>query len=163
MELTKTERLILANQYEILGELKSSDYYRELSQNLKLGFLDLYSNIFKEIEPVFMDDSAEFVYDTLALYTLLKDSYEGLSNDDKQQVKEAKVVFTGFDAYTESRYLSFILALRRSGRFIGILSDTNLDSHTPNAANYRQMIHVWRTMSKPAFPLSAEQIKAITD
>ena len=37
MEFTDTERLILANQYEILGKLNSDEDYLKLAENLKDG------------------------------------------------------------------------------------------------------------------------------
>ena len=56
MNLTDTERLILANQFEILGKLKSDDGYIELADNLSKGHVWLY-NTNPLIRPIFSMES----------------------------------------------------------------------------------------------------------
>ncbi len=74
--LTDTERLILANQYEILSKFEDSDYgveyYKKLSNNLRLGYKWLYQDHFQCLSDVLEDNDTELVVKTLSLYRTLK-------------------------------------------------------------------------------------------
>lgn len=69
--LTDTERLILANQYELLSKLAENEYETEyflrISKQLKDGHKWLYEQVFDSIGENLDDKSANFVVNVLSL------------------------------------------------------------------------------------------------
>lgn len=80
--LTDTERLILANQYELLSKLAENEYETEyflrISKQLKDGHKWLYEQVFDSIGENLDNESANFVVNVLSLYRALLNSYEQL-------------------------------------------------------------------------------------
>ena len=58
IKLTPAERLILANQYEILGHLNSDLYARRLAENLRNGYVFLYRDMIESVSPYVRIDVA---------------------------------------------------------------------------------------------------------
>lgn len=115
MSLTNTERLILANQYEILGDLRKNPYYHKLAEYLRKGYEGFYADELNTILPLFKESG--FVYTILELYEILKHSYDKLPDDEKAQIEVYKVTFHGFGGNNEHEYLDFIHELKEQGRF----------------------------------------------
>ena len=160
LKLTDTERLILANQYEILAALKNDDSYARISEELRDGHAWLYQQHFDYFSSSNMrEDDAEFVVTILGSYSDLRDSYEQLA--DKSGIEPHQVEFPGFDGNNEGELLSFARALRKSERFIDTLPEHGKNSHMPTRDIYGRMIAKWEELGKPHFPLSKEQIAAL--
>lgn len=109
MELSKKERLILVNHYDILSRLADGDYEKKKFENLREIFSSGYTRLYSEATEYLYEelDKAEckFVVDVLNLYTDLYHSRE--RNDQaKESIDEDEVLFKGFDANDsiQSRY-----------------------------------------------------------
>jgi uncharacterized protein len=161
MKLTDTERLILANQYEILAVLKSDDSYARLAEQLRDGHEWLYQQSFDYFAPNMSQEKAEFVVTILGIYSEMRDSYEQLT--DKSGIELHQVQFPGFDGNNEGDLLSFARALRQNERFIDTLPEHGKNSHMPTREMYGRIIAKWREMGEPHFPLTKEQILGLLD
>nr|ACN22657.1 conserved hypothetical protein [uncultured bacterium] len=159
LKLTDTERLILANQYEILAALKNDDSYGRIAGELRDGQEWLYQQHFDYFSPNMQEEDAEFVVTIVGIYSDLRDSYERLA--DKSGIEPHQVEFPGFDGNNEGELPSFARALRKSNRFIDTLPEHGKDSHMPTRDIYSRMISKWEELGKPHFPLSKEQISAL--
>jgi uncharacterized protein YfbU (UPF0304 family) len=159
LKITDTERLILANQYEILATLKEDDSYAHLAEELRDGHEWLYQQHFDYLSPNMREEDSEFVVTILGIYSDLHDSYEQLS--DKSGIEPRQVQFPGFDGNNEGELLSFSRALRKSARFIDTLPEHGKNSHMPTREIYGRMIAKWEELGKPRFPLSKEQISEL--
>ncbi|MFV5344274.1 YfbU family protein [Acinetobacter oleivorans] len=155
LELTDKERLILANQYEILGLLKKEDYYLNLAEQLRDGHKWLYRQSFNSLYENLPDEDAELVINILQVYEALKDSYNALS--DKSGITIQDVSFAGFDGNNEPELIGFVDALNKAHRFSSTIDAGVLDSHMPQAQTYQNMIQKWHELDK-SNRLTKEQI-----
>lgn len=161
LKLTDTERLLLANQYEILGLLKKDDDYELMAETLRGGHEWIYRNYFQDLNENLPSSDTERVLTILGIYGDMRDSFGVLT--DKSGIEESGLNFPGFDGNNESDLLSFAAALRKSGHFRNILGSTSRNSHMPTTEIYSRMIEAWKTLGKPKYPYSKEQIVAIVD
>lgn len=162
--LTDTERLILANQYEILSKFEDSDYgveyYKKLSNNLRLGYKWLYQDHFQCLSDVLEDNDTELVVKTLSLYRTLKNNYEDL--DDKSVIDEIKITFKGFDGNNERRLMSFTQALKEDDRFTDIIDNGLMNSHSPKKNQYQKMLNKWKELGEKE-KLTPEEMISIVE
>ena len=159
LQLTDTERLILANQYEILGSLKKDETYTRLAEQLRDGHEWLYQQNFEYFSPNMSNVDAELVVTILGIYSDIKDSYAQLA--DKSEIEAHQVEFPGFDGNNEGELLRFSRALRESDRFVETLPQHGKNSHMPTRDIYGRMVAMWEELGKPHFPLSKDQIVAV--
>ena len=155
MEFTDTERLILANQYEILGKLNSDEDYLKLAENLKDGHEWIYNQKFF-MSPIFDKEKSNIVVDILDLYRALQRSYDDLTI--KGSLNESKVKFPGFDGNNEGEYKRFVSALVENGQFDCLRADTN--SHTQKVVIYQNMLDKWKVLGREQ-SLSLQDMEAI--
>lgn len=119
MQLTKLERLILINQYEILKLLdkKHADYYQNKIEILLMGYLILYGDILsimQEDEPI---ENGQFVFDILSVYRLIE-GYKFHHPEDREVAGHEWGRFKGFDATDDCAYYSFTkFLIERYDRF----------------------------------------------
>lgn len=158
IKLTDSERLILANQYEILGHLKDDDTYLELADNLRDGHKWLYEQ-YIAVERNLDEDVVEFVLDILQIYDFIRISYADLA--DKSGIDQNNVVFPGFDGNNESELLNFTRALSRNGNYEELIGKNARNSHMPTVDMYRRIIAEWVAIGKPSYPLSKGQIQSL--
>jgi len=161
LELTDVERLLLANQYEILGLLKKDDGYVRMAENLRDGHKWIYEQHATRISENLSDAEAEHVLEILGIYSELRDSYNKLT--DKSGIDEHLVVFPGFDGNNESELLSFSRALSQNGNYSETIGKDAKNSHMPTTGMYRRMIAEWKSMGQPRYPLSKAQIVQIVE
>jgi len=159
IELTNAERLLLANQYEILAALNKDDHYSVMAETLRQGHKWLYSQYFDSLSENLPDEKAEHVLAILALYSVLRDSYTELS--DKGGVEEHAVQFKGFDGNNESDLLCFARSLIKHDRYSETLGKTARNSHSHTTDIYTRMLDCWDEMGRPDYPLSKEDIQKI--
>ena len=157
--LTDIERLLLANQYEILALLKQDDDYSRMAENLRDGHKWLYDQNATQISENLSDEETNHVLAILDLYSNLYGSYEDLT--DKTGITKDLVNFPGFDGNNEAELLHFSRALTKSRRYTETIGAEAKNSHMPTTAKYQRMIEEWESMGKPSYPLSKEQIKQI--
>ncbi|MGB7651095.1 MAG: YfbU family protein [Gallionella sp.] len=159
LKLTDTERLLLANQYEILGRLKNDEQYELMAQTLRDGHEWLYRQYFDVLSENLPDEKVEHVLAILGIYGDMRDSFKELT--DKTGLEESKLTFPGFDGNNECELLSFTEALRKSRRFENTIGVTAKNSHMPTTDMYQRMIDEWKALGSPSYPYSREQIVAI--
>ncbi|MEN2427267.1 YfbU family protein [Chromobacterium vaccinii] len=166
LELTDAQRLILANQYEILSRLDDSanaDEYAEVAEQLRDGHAFLYDGFLDGVlSDVLDENTVDHVCTTLQLFSTLKDSYEKLSPEEKDTIDKKEVTFAGFDGNNETDMMLFAQALAKARRFSNTLGERgDLNSHSPTRDLYGRMIQAWKDLDKPHYPLTAEQIRQI--
>lgn len=157
LNLTDTERLILANQYQILARLEQDDSYETLSENLRDGHAWLYNQTLNmALSEELSDEDANYVVEILDIYDTIKSSYE--NSTDKSGIPAHAVEFPGFDGNNEGRFLRFSIALRKDNRFEDVVPERGKNSHMTTTPRYRKLIEKYEQMGKPNYPLSKEQI-----
>ncbi|MGE8037952.1 YfbU family protein [Lysinibacillus sp. JNUCC-51] len=110
--LSMKDRLMIANQYEILSRLTNDDYEKRQYENLRDIFVSGYSKYYslatewfsEEVNPV----ECKFVVEVLNLY---RDLYFSWSRNEEARkiIDEDEVLFKGFDLNddVEVKYFSF--------------------------------------------------------
>lgn len=162
LELTDPERLILANQYDILSKLHDDPGYAKVSKELKAGHEWLYSQHIKSLlSPKLPQSEAEYVLCILGIFCDLEKSYNKL--EDKSGIEEYLIRFSGFDANNESEFLSFAQALREDVRFTSILDKATINSYVSTTEMYKRIIECWRRLGEPSYPYNKETILSIVD
>ena len=155
MTFTDTERLILANQYEILGKLNNDRAYLDLAENLKDGHESIYNGKIR-VSPIFSKDDSDLVYSILELYETIQYSFDNLL--DKGSLTPACVKFPGFDGNHEGEYMRFVSALVDNDQFAHVKADRN--SHSEKKTTYENMLSKWVSLGKNR-PLPLDDIEAI--
>jgi hypothetical protein len=160
LDLTATERVLLANQYEILGLLKKEKSYLLLSEALKDGHRWLYEQSFDWLSEDMPKKVAEDVLQILDIYSSMQSSYRDLT--DKTGIEESQLRFPGFDGNNEGELLHFARALRTSDRFTDTLVG-DLNSHMPTTETYDRMIRRWQELGAPHYPYTRDVIIQILE
>ena len=161
LQLTDVERLLLANQYDILGLLKKDDGYTKMAENLRDGHKWIYEQHATQISENLPDEEAEHVLTILGIYSELRDSYKQLS--DKSGIDEHSVMFPGFDGNNETELLHFARALSKNDNYAETIGKDARNSHMPTTDIYRRQIAEWKNLGSPRYPLSKEQVLQIID
>ena len=146
MEMTSTQRLILANQYKLMGLLDPANKakYDRLEVIVKGGFaLEL-----KELDKDFSDLSeaeCRTVLDTLEMYHALQVSYNNLH--DKSGLTQHRLQFAGYCAAREKKYLNYLRFITSvEGKYKEFIHcEHGCDSQTPMWDKYLKMLEAWRT------------------
>lgn len=159
IKLTDAERLILANQYQILGHLEDDESYGRLAQNLRDGHELLYRDLLNWISPEMDKDTTRFVLDALSLYQSLQNSWISLGKP--AEIEESDVQWPGFDGNNEGVLYGFTCALAADHRYEEQLGEHGVNSHSEMESTYRKMIVKWKELGEPRFPLTTDQISAI--
>lgn len=170
MELSKKERLILYNQYEILKLLNKNDKYTvekyELNQEIlsngyKYNYGDLVEWMFNDTP----DNISEFVWDVFSMYRSLHNSYHELSSEYKDQVDLDDITYQGFDGNEESDYYSYAnFILEDMKRFDEIYNNgiVELNSHSHKVPAYKKMLNTWSKIRNDKYSkLTLNQINEI--
>ena len=161
LNLTDTERLFLANQYEILGALKNDGGYTRMAENLRDGHKWIYEHHASQISDNLPDEDAEHVLTILGIYSDLRDSFKQLS--DNSGIAEHSVIFPGFDGNNEAELLHFSRALLKNDNYAETIGKEPRNSHMPTTEMYRRQIAEWKALGSPRYPLSKESIVKIID
>lgn len=161
LKLTDVERLLLANQYDILGLLKKEDGYTKMAENLRDGHKWIYEQDATYISDNLPDDDANHVLTILGIYSDLRYSYKQLS--DKSGIDEHALIFPGFDGNNEAELRHFAHALSKNGRYIETVGRDARNSHMPTTDMYRRQISEWKNLGSPKYPFSKEQVEKIID
>jgi hypothetical protein len=166
MDLSLTERVIIANQFKILEKLypEEAEYYsnhrRALECGYKLHYADIVENFYDEMS----EEECREVIDILDMYRALTDSYNRLP--DKAGINEREIRFAGFDGNEEtSQYLYaqyFIVDLDRFQELTYGQIHPDLNSHWPKLDKYRAMLEVWKPIGD-RHNLNSNQIRAILE
>lgn len=165
MTLTDAERLILANQYEILKHLdpERSSQYSHYAEALLSGYAHEYDEIDSRLargEGTLSRDDCSFVRDVMAMHEALQRTAASQDNE----IERDDVVFRGFDLSTEQKYLNYARFLRSDRRRLPGLKvkDVALDSGEPMTAVYQRMLNAYELSADPA-ELTREEALAVLD
>ncbi len=148
MQLSRTERWILANQYRILEKLsrdkEEAQAYSEGREALEWGYELHYPSLAEHIleETLSCEECAE-VKDILFMYSTLQAASEVIA--EVSLIDEELLVFPGFLANTETR--QWIYARYRCGRAAGTklrARSEDLQSFVPMLDRYRKMLREWK-------------------
>jgi hypothetical protein len=156
MDLTKVEKLLLANQYEILKQLDPS-HEKDCDLLLKCLY-DGYEFDFEQLLPHFSDPIAPGVQtevrEILQMFRMLHPGYGA----------EPAAVFVGFDGNEETEhyaYATFLLedrGLWRESR----RDDSDYNTHTPVLDDYRAMLAIWNAVTDK-FRLTQDEIRRMVE
>lgn len=149
MELTKKERLILYNQYEILKSLNPNEkkYYERDQEILINGFKYNYDDLVCGLMDETSEEISQFVIDVLQMYRVLNNSYDKLNDDEKAQIDIYDISFKGFDGNEEiDHYVYAKFYLEKLDKF-GELKESKyyaVNSHGNMLNGYRKMVSLWK-------------------
>ena len=152
MNLSRTERWILANQYRILEALHPSDaeWLAEHRTVLEHGYELEYSWLCPEVsadDQCMSADACREVLDILDMFGAIMRGYEARS--DKAWADARLTLFPGFDGNTEGNQLGYAHHLRKANKFrdqfLGLFGEDRVDfnSHFPTLSRYRSMLAEW--------------------
>jgi uncharacterized protein len=164
MHLTKIERLILINQYEIRKALEPNraTYYDEVIEILSRGYAVLYDEVFPA--PEMPKSECELVLDVLQMFRAIE-AYKKDHPEDTGVASDRWAHFRGFDGHSEADCLQFTLfqlkVKKQWAEQLPYERETDgFNSHSPMKGAYSDMLKVWKS-SEERYPLSGEQIRAI--
>ncbi|MGC2299507.1 MAG: YfbU family protein, partial [Acidobacteriaceae bacterium] len=104
--LSRTERLILANQFQILATLKpdEADNYSSLIEIAERGFSERYGDLFSGIHAEELSpEECAHVGRVLEMFWNLQDSVDQL--EAPEELKADDVIFPGFDGNNELEFV----------------------------------------------------------
>ncbi|MET1248202.1 YfbU family protein [Sporolactobacillus sp. STCC-11] len=157
IRLSKTERLILANQYIILRKLDthSTAEFDGIIEALINGYPYIYNDYFSYVNDN-IDEAVETnVVHVLSMFRNLYTSYQQLPEDEKNTIDESEVVFSGFDGNNEASHYAFADCLiNKYDRFNEVkeliknkkLED--LHAHFPTLPRYNRLLERWFSIQK---------------
>jgi hypothetical protein len=159
------QRLVLANQYEILANLEPdlADDYLDLAQQVRswwpLESLPPVRGMSEIREDALTAQDQGLVLDVLELFDALQRAdREGKVGEEDRNA----VAFAGFCGNYEGKYLGFLEWLRDHERFryVRLRDPEDANAHMPMLALYRRMLDKWRELGRPR-NLSAAEASAI--
>ena len=153
MNLTRTERLILSNQYQILEKLDpdAADYYRHLRKIVEHGYElhyehDVARHIYED-ENIVTEADCKSVLDTLSMHEAMKRCYDDLA--DKTGINETDIKFRGYDGSNETKMMSYAeFYVKEMGRFED-LDIRHFNSHCQMVHRYERMVRAWKESETP--------------
>jgi len=165
--LSKTERQILINQYEILKILdsKESAYYSSCINILRNGYEWLYHRNISDLPDTMPSNESQFVVEVLMMYQFIHDFIK--SNPEYDEISNhSYAYFCGFDGNNESQYMGFTrFFVDDMNRFENLKFHSNKDrfnSHCPMANKYRGMINKCKSFGiKTSSSISKEEVLEI--
>ncbi len=165
MDLTKKERVLLINQYQILALLDSSqaDHYEEIIEILINGFKIFYSSISEWLSDDMSENEGSLVLDVLSLYRAIE-SFKRRS-DNENIANHPWGYFQGFDGNNEGNYMIFAkFLIIKQGKFAEqaqyLAQNDACNSHRPTVSKYENMIEKWDEYDRN-YELSEDQVLKI--
>lgn len=151
INLTNGERLILINQYLILEKLypEEATYYSRNREILENGYTLHYSDLSEGITEEMSEQQQREILDILSMYRVLYFSVKERAN--KEQFKNKKIYFPGFDGNSEVSQLGYVLwFIFKLDRFDELKKEESYDSyntHSETLPTYRKMLEYWNGLS----------------
>ena len=163
MRLSRTERLILGNQYRILELLDPQDAarHRRAQEVLRGGFETEYESIFEQVaeKQELSKEDCHYVIDTLRMFVALREAYAAL--DDKSEINQNRLRFEGFDGNHEGQHVEFARYLgHEEPRFAAVQEGTDgCNSHRRLFSLYCRMVDEWRKSANPLTLTRADVVR----
>lgn len=161
MEMTNAQRLILSNQYKMMTMLdpENADRYRRLQTVIERGFGLQMRELDRDFGEL-SEETCRTVINIMEMHHAMQVSWTNLK--DTQGLDRRRLDFLGFDAATESRYLSYVhFMVNTEGRYTDFDSGTHgFNSQTKMWEKYQRMLAVWQACPRQ-YHLSAVEIAQI--
>ena len=160
--VSKIEKLILYNQYEILKNLcpdeKEKEYYEDEQKTIMYGsdsdIEETASNFFGTSEEV-----KEEVYGILEMFRWLECSFK--KNNPDQEIPY-NIKFDGFDGNEETEHYMYCEYLVNNAHKYEEYLNTDLNSHSNRLGRYKRMLAKYNELVVHKYSLlSSEQIDEI--
>jgi uncharacterized protein YfbU (UPF0304 family) len=159
--LSKVERLLLINQYQILSLLQpqQAQDHQLMIKKLENGYTPRLF-VFGEYLGDDLSDSVDhFVFEVLEMYRAMTFSLNGFKKKDGLDKKA--IQFPGFDGNYETEYLVYAQYLLDDEKLYAELQRKGgYNSHHPTIERYGRMIAVWKQSAAPRL-LTADDITRI--
>lgn len=149
MDISNVQRLILSNQYKIMTFLDpdNAERYRRYQTIIERGF-GLQMNELERDFTELSEETCRTIINIMEMYHALQISNTNLRDylKEKADIDERRLNFLGFDAATESRYLSYVRFLvNTEGRYTHFDSGSHgFNSQTPMWDKYQRMLAIWQ-------------------
>lgn len=149
VNLSKTERLLLANQYKILEALYPEEAadYADARKIVESGYVLDYPQLFHSVDHEVPRETSEHVLDVLSMYRAIHFSNAKLPKAER--LPEADVAVIGFDGNNESDELLYAKYFTKDGEKFSELTRGGKheipNSHHPTREMYVRMLREWRT------------------
>lgn len=151
MNLSKSERLILINQFLILEKFNPDEekMYALNRKILENGFVQNYNELFEWIPDDVPVAITQEVWDILKMYHSLNLSFHAL--EDHGDLKKENVKFRGFDGQLETIYMSYAKFVLHDLDKYDLIRDIAkypiYQTDRPMLEKYRRMLAVWKGIS----------------
>ena len=146
MKLSKAERLILANQFELLS-MKDNNYLSKktcenYSTILLQGYELLYDDIFSGMDETVSSEKCRFALDVLSMYRIISSSY---SNLESTSLTKEDIAFKGFDGNNEDEYHFAKFFINDMNRFKDLTDNEFMEfnSHSTSIPRYERELDVY--------------------
>jgi uncharacterized protein len=105
-QLSRAERLILANQYRILAlvDEQNASSNENNAEILLNGYTGLYHNLFDSLSDEVPESVTEEIHNILSMFRTLENSIASLPAGEKQQLHLTRLGFEGFDGNNDDHY-----------------------------------------------------------
>lgn len=149
MAISKAHRILLINQYKILGLLdeENKDYYDNLVEIYEWGYTKLYLEAQDLIYEELSDDAQIFVWDVLGMYDLINVHMEENPSECEKIKSHDHSAFGGFNGNNETDMMGFAQYLvEREGYYDSIKNARkqkglpSFNTHCPMSQKYRAML-----------------------
>ena len=144
INITDVERRVLINQARILAALYplEAPHFDRAIEILSEGYHEAWEDvILKGLKRPFLKEDMNFIYQTLEMYDWLQKSYYALSIDEKLQLPERCLIFSGFCPKEEPRHLSYCrFLLENLERFSFVETTDRLMAGQPMREIYARML-----------------------
>nr|WP_304188580.1 YfbU family protein [Hafnia alvei] len=161
MEMTNAQRLILSNQYKMMTMMDpdNAERYRRLQTIIERGFGLQMRELDRDFGEL-SEDTCRTIINIMEMHHALQVSFNNLK--EKQGLDPRRLEFLGFDAATESRYLSYVrFMVGTEGRYTHFDSGTHgFNAQTKMWDKYQRMLSIWQSCPRQ-YHLSAVEIAQI--
>ncbi len=162
MKLSLVERMLMAQNFEILAKLNPEDAesYQWRADVLQNGYEPLYPWLFEwfaKDSDVISEEQGEYVYEIPRMYDAIVWSLK----QQKIELPESlayRAKFPGFDGNDEAGLLGFANHYCKGGRYDILKQDGQIpNSHMPTRFLYEPMLREWREIKETREGLLSEQ------
>jgi uncharacterized protein YfbU (UPF0304 family) len=151
MKLTKVERLLLINQFQIRKKLEGTDQYDQMIIILENGYSKYYDNAVNAVYDEVPEGDCDFVHEAFDMFQSIE-RYKQTSGDDLKGI--SCPYFTGFDSHNgEGQLLSFTLfEFKKKGQWDDLkryaTATRNFSSGFPMRQTYERMLLAFNPLGK---------------
>ncbi|BCH07384.1 hypothetical protein MesoLj131c_16420 [Mesorhizobium sp. 131-3-5] len=153
---SKTERLILSNQYTILQKLDPKGGWDRAAKIVQDGLAGEYGSLTDYIFDGLSEAECRYVNDVMNMYDALQRPYV-----DAKKPIPPEASFPGFDGNNETKFMGYARFLRDDDRWKFVkVTNANLNSHFPTASFYGPKLEAWDKLGRP-YPLAGANAESV--